>query len=63
MFEFKIPEMTCGHCVRAVTQAVQAVDPLAQVQVDLPSQTLKVDSSAPRQALVQALQEADYPPA
>eukprot|EP01030_Chromulinospumella_sphaerica_P024841 gene24841-24944_t len=27
--------MTCGHCVRAVTQAVQALDPAASVKVDL----------------------------
>ncbi|WP_241485531.1 heavy-metal-associated domain-containing protein, partial [Xanthomonas euvesicatoria] len=29
--------MTCGHCVRTVTQAIQAVDPHAQVDVDLGS--------------------------
>ena len=29
--------MTCGHCVRTVTQAIQAVDPHALVDVDLSS--------------------------
>ena len=26
--------MTCGHCERAVTQAIQQVDPAATVQID-----------------------------
>jgi len=32
---FDVVGMTCGHCVRAVTEAVQHVDPTATVQVDL----------------------------
>ena len=27
--------MSCGHCVRAVTEAVRGVAPLAKVEVDL----------------------------
>jgi len=32
---FKIRGMTCAHCERAVIQAIQALDPVARVQVDL----------------------------
>ena len=35
MIELKVAGMTCQHCVRAVTQAIQAEDPRAAVQVDL----------------------------
>uniref|UniRef100_UPI0036D77A04 heavy-metal-associated domain-containing protein n=1 Tax=Streptomyces zhihengii TaxID=1818004 RepID=UPI0036D77A04 len=35
--------MTCGHCVRTVTQAIQALDPHAQEVVDLGSGVVKVE--------------------
>jgi copper chaperone CopZ len=38
--------MTCDHCVRAVTQAVQALDGVDEVEVDLGSGTLTVRSQA-----------------
>jgi copper chaperone len=63
MHEFHVPAMTCGHCVRAVTDAVKTVDPQAQVDVDLPSHTVKVQTQQPREAVARALAEADYPPA
>jgi len=62
MQSFELPAMTCGHCVKAVTAAVQAADPHAQVQIDLPTHRLQVQSSAPREALVAQLVEAGYPP-
>ena len=63
MIEFDIPAMSCGHCVRAVTEAVQAVDPKAQVQVDLARKHVQVRTEAPRPALVAALTDAGYAPA
>ena len=32
MLELNVTGMTCGHCVRTVTQAVKGVDPEAQVR-------------------------------
>jgi copper chaperone len=64
MFSFELPDMTCGHCVKAVTQAVQAVDPAAEVAFDLPAHRLDVvQTSASREALVAQLVEAGYTPA
>ncbi|MDY7530710.1 cation transporter [Pseudomonas sp. Bout1] len=42
---FSVEGMTCGHCVRAVTQAVQAMDPAASVRVDLAAKEVGVESS------------------
>lgn len=44
---FQVQGMTCGHCERAVTQAVQQVDPNAQVRIDRASGKVDVDSTAP----------------
>ena len=61
MIEFQTEGMSCGHCVKAVTQALQAVDAAARVEVDLATQTVRVESSAARAALVAAMDEAGYP--
>ena len=37
MIELTLPTMTCGHCVRAVTETVQKVDALVTLKIDLPS--------------------------
>lgn len=63
MIEFKVDAMSCGHCVGAVTETVKAVDPQARVEVDLPSKTVKVESSQGRARIAEALTEAGYPPA
>ena len=42
---FNVQGMSCGHCVRAITQAVQARDPAADVRVDLAAKEVGVSSS------------------
>lgn len=63
MIEFKLPDMSCGHCVGTVTQTVRLLDPDAKVQVDLASKTVKIESAEGREPLAEALTEAGYPPA
>lgn len=63
MHSFQIPNMTCGHCVKAVTQAVQAADPAASVQADLATHQIQVETTASREAVVAQLAEAGYQPA
>jgi copper chaperone len=63
MLSFEIPNMTCGHCVRAVTEAVKAADPAARVECDLPTHRVQVETTAAREALVAQLSEAGYVPA
>jgi copper chaperone len=63
MIQFNIPQMSCGHCVKAVTEAVKEVDPQARVDVDLASKKVTVETQADRQKLVDSLAEAGYQPA
>lgn len=63
MLEFDIASLSCGHCVRAVTEAVHEVDPAARVDVDLAGKHVRVETQAERERLVAALVEAGYPPA
>lgn len=63
MLTFKIPNMSCQHCVRAITEALQGVDAQARVDARLAEHQVLVESQVPREHLVQALQSAGYAPA
>jgi copper chaperone len=62
MIEFQVDGMSCGHCVKAVTQAVKSADPQAAVVVDLAAHRVQVESAKDRATLAAALTEAGYPP-
>jgi len=60
MQDFDIPDMSCGHCVRTITQAVQALDPAAEVQADLTARRLRVTSTIGAMRLSAAITAAGY---
>lgn len=57
---FTVTGMTCGHCEKAVTRALQAVDPQAQIQIDRVQNRVQVESTQSRAALAQAIAEEGY---
>ena len=57
---FEVQGMTCGHCERAVTNAIQGVDAQAQIKIDRAANRVEVDSSASRDALQAAIVEEGY---
>ena len=60
MLKLSVPDMSCSHCVSAVTEAVKGVDSTAEVAVDLDTKVVTVRSDASRDALAAALSEAGY---
>jgi len=60
--QFHIENMTCGGCVRGVTKAIQSVDPQAEINADPPTRQLKVNTSASREQIETALNDAGFPP-
>jgi copper chaperone len=57
---YNVQGMTCGHCEKAVTQAVKSVDPQAQVAIDRAAGKVEVQSSQPREAIAKAIAEEGY---
>ncbi|MEE1947872.1 cation transporter [Pseudomonas alcaligenes] len=57
----KVSGMSCGHCVRAITEAVQAEDPAADVQVDLANGEVRVASRLDLEQLLAAVRAQGYP--
>jgi len=62
MIELTLPTMTCGHCVKAVTTAVQQVDAAARLQIDLETHQLRIESTRPAVDFERALAEEGYAP-
>ena len=63
MIELTLPTMTCGHCVRTVTETVQRVDAQAQLKIDLPTHQVRIESTVPAASFMAALTEEGYAPA
>jgi copper chaperone len=61
MYQLQVENMSCGHCVGAVTKAVRSVDAAATVEIDLASKSVKIDSASALAPLTAAIAEAGYP--
>jgi len=57
---FSVQGMTCGHCVKAVTRAVQSQDEGAVVEGDLGAKQVRVQSSLQAPQILQAIREEGY---
>ena len=62
MIEFEVNDMTCGHCVGAITKAVASVDAAAKVETDIPAHRVRIHGSDQTQKLTEAIREAGYTP-
>jgi copper chaperone len=60
MLKFKVEGMTCGHCVKAVTQAVQNVAPQAQVEVSLETGVVGITGATNSDAVIAAIAAEGY---
>jgi copper chaperone len=58
--ELQVKGMSCQHCVKAVTKAIQAQDAQAEVMIDLPSAKVTVNTSLSREATAAAISEEGY---
>lgn len=60
MPSFDVRGMSCGHCVKAVTEAINDIDPAARVEVDLAAGRVEVESVQPAPAIARAIVDAGY---
>lgn len=61
MLSLKVSGMTCGGCINAVTRAIQAQDPQAQVQADLTSQIVTLETTLSATQASQLITDAGFP--
>ena len=60
MSTFTVEGMNCGHCTKAITQAIIALDAKTQVQTDLNNKTVTVSGTPTNEQVSQAITEAGY---
>ncbi len=58
--KFNVADMTCQHCVKTITSAIQALDASAKVDADLQTHVVTVASGLAAGQVLQAIQEAGY---
>ena len=63
MIEFRVDDMTCGHCASTITKALKAADQRARVNIDLPKHLVSIEpGDASGEELRVAIAEAGYSP-
>ena len=60
MLKLKVDGMTCGHCVQAVTKAVEALPSVDGARVDLEAGEVSVEGNADERSVRKAIEEAGY---
>jgi copper chaperone len=59
-----IPDISCSHCERAITEALAPLAGVASMQVDVPGKTVRVQYDADRDSIDQitrAIEDEEYP--
>lgn len=59
--KLSIPDMSCAHCKATVERAIIELDSRADVAVDLARKTAEVRTTAPAEAILNALKAEGYP--
>jgi copper chaperone len=59
-----VPDISCEHCERTITNALTPITGVRQVKVDIPSKQVRVDFDESKVSIEQmkdVLNEEDYP--
>ena len=59
-YQLQVKGMTCQHCVKAVTKAIQALDTQATVSIELPQGTVNVQTTLSLEATAKAISDEGY---
>lgn len=57
---FKVPDMTCSHCVKSITNGIHSVAPEAEVLCDLETKKVTVSGVTDAKMIEEAIREAGY---
>lgn len=62
MYEFIVPDISCGGCARTITRILGELDATAKVEIDVATKQVKVETALAREAIVSRLAEAGFEP-
>lgn len=58
--QLTVPTMACSACEDTITKAVKAIDPTANVQTDLKTKQVNVETQAAEAEIKQSITDAGY---
>lgn len=61
MQTYKVPDMSCAHCVATIETTIRTLDPQAVVRCNVESKEVTVATEVAADRIVAALAEAGYP--
>lgn len=57
---FKVPDMTCNHCVKSITNAIHTASPDSEVLCELDTKKVTVSGEADMKLIENAIKDAGY---
>ena len=57
---FTVTDMTCGHCAKAITNAVLSAYPAAKVDIDIAAKRVTVENAGDRAAVASVIEAEGY---
>jgi copper chaperone len=60
MIRFTVDNMSCGGCAASIRLAVAAIDPQAEIKIDVKSRDVQVTGTASEAAVRAAVADAGY---
>ncbi|WP_417692436.1 heavy-metal-associated domain-containing protein [Roseibium sp.] len=58
--KFSFPEMSCGHCKAAISDAVKQTDGTAQLDFDMENRIVTINSVRTPDEITRAVNDASY---
>lgn len=60
--QFRVPEMSCQHCINAITKEVSGLPGVKQVQINLADKSVRIEHDGKLQstALIKAINDAGF---
>lgn len=60
MHEVKVSGLTCGGCVKSLSNALKAIDPNLEVDIDLSTQIVRINGQNSKEEITLAIEEAGF---
>ncbi|MES2207793.1 MAG: heavy-metal-associated domain-containing protein [Pseudomonadota bacterium] len=60
MVNLTVSGMSCGHCVNAITKAIQSAYPQAHVNIDLEKKSVCIEGVEEKNNIVKLIEEEGY---
>ena len=57
----KVTGMTCGHCEKAVTQAIRSLDSAAEISINRDTNRVTIQTPIEPASLIAAISDEGYP--